>query len=154
MKNWASKFVEDHLPEHLFSYSAELIQNVRNSVNMTIALSGSPHEVVEELTELGFDKVYGSVFETKKGVYTGKVSVNFILGEEKAKFARKVSKELNIDLSRSMAFGDTDQDEPLLNIVGLPICVNPNKALREICESRGWKWLDRSELEKNPNITK
>ena len=149
VRNWAKEFVRGYLPRHLFSYSLELVRNVGDLVDMTIALSGSPLEVVEELEELGFDRIFGSLFELKEGVYSGRVSANLILGEEKAEFARHISKELDIDLKRSIAFGDTDQDEPLLGTVGLPIGMNPNQRLREICESRGWKWLGPADLAGN-----
>ncbi len=57
------------------------------------------------------------------------------------------SKELKINLSRSIAFGDTDQDAPLLSIVDFPVAVNPNKKLRQICETRKWLILEKEGLE-------
>lgn len=143
VKNWAIKFIKIYLPEHIFSYTKKLVHHVSNLVDVTIAISGSPLEVVEELKEIGFDMTYGSLFEEKFGVYTGRVLANLILGEEKAEFARKICEELDVDLSRSVAFGNTDQDAPLLSMVGLPIAVNPNKRLQEICISKGWRCLDK-----------
>jgi len=146
VKNWARKFIKIYLPEHIFPYSKQLVHHVGNLVDVTIAISGSPLEVVEELKEMGFNMTYGSLFEEKLGVYTGRVIANLILGEEKAEFARKICKELNVSLSRSIAFGNTDQDEPLLSMVGLPIAINPNKQLQEICISKGWRSLDKEGL--------
>lgn len=143
VKNWARKFTKIYLPNHIFSYTKKLVHHVNNLVDATIAISGSPLEVVEELKEMGFDMTYGSLFEEKFGVYTGRVLANLILGEEKAEFARKICEELDVDLSRSVAFGNTDQDAPLLSMVGLPIAVNPNKRLQEICISKGWRCLDK-----------
>ena len=152
VKSWAGKFMQSYLAEHLFSYSRKLVRSVSGLVDVTIALSGSPHEVVQEIKVVGFDKVHGSRFEVTSGVYTGRVLANLILGEEKAKLANRLSEEMSIDLERSIAFGDTDQDEPLLNIVGLPVGVNPTKRLRVICGSRGWKWLTRTDLNDIDNI--
>ncbi len=146
VRTWAKRFMKVYLPRQIFSYSKQLIHHVRNLVDVTIAISGSPIEVVEETRELGFDSVIGSLFEEKNGVYTGRVIANLILGEEKAEFARKVCEELDVDLSRTVAFGDTDQDESLLSIVRLPIAINPNKRLKDICTSRGWRWLEKEDL--------
>ncbi|MDH5687332.1 MAG: HAD-IB family hydrolase [Candidatus Bathyarchaeota archaeon] len=152
VKSWAGKFMQSYLAEHLFSYSEKLVRSVRGLVDVTIALSGSPHEVVQEIRVLGFDRVYGSRFEVTSGVYTGRVLTNLILGEEKAKLARKLSEELSIDLERSIAFGDTDQDESLLDIVGLPVGLNPTNRLKMICESRGWEWLAKTDLDDIDNV--
>ena len=152
VKSWAGKFIQSYLAEHLCSYSKELVHGVNGLVDVTIALSGSPYEVVQELKVLGFDRVHGSRFEVRSGAYTGRVLTNLILGEEKAKLAKKLSEELSIDLDRSVAFGDTDQDEPLLSIVGLPVGLNPTRRLKMICESRGWKWLAKTDLDDIENV--
>ena len=67
---------------------------------------------------------------------------------------KKISKELNISLSRSVAFGDTDQDAFLLNMVGLPLAINPNKKLRKICSSKDWLILEKEDLQNLTKITK
>lgn len=152
VKSWAGKFMEYYVQAHLFSFSENLVREVGNLVDVKVALSGSPHEVVEELGKMGFDKMYGSLFKITGHRYTGEVSANLILGEEKAELAKNLSRKFNIDLERSIAFGDTDQDELLLNMVGLPIALNPNRELREICESKGWKRFHTAELEKERSV--
>ena len=142
VKKSANRFMKAYLPEHLFHFTESLVRRVSEIVDVTITISGSPLEVVEELKVWGFDKIFGSIFEERLGVYTGGVLTNLILGEEKAKFAMKICKEMGIDLSKSLAFGDTDQDEPLLRMVGLPVAVNPNKKLQEICALQDWRRLE------------
>jgi len=146
VKTWARRFIDVYLPEHIYSYSKQLVRYVSNLVDVTVAISGSPLVVVAELEGLGFNRVYGSLFEEKDGVYTGKVILNLILGEKKAAFARKICEEMDVEPSRSVAFGDTDQDEPLLSMVGLPVAVNPNRKLREICIQKGGRCLDGEDL--------
>ncbi len=146
VKFWASKFMAVYTPKNILSYSKHLISHVKNLVDVTIAVSGSPQEPIAEIKQLGLDHAYGSFFEEQNGVYTGKVTVNLILGEKKAKTVTEVAQELNIDLSRSVAFGNTDQDEPTLNIVGVPIAVNPNKRLRQTSETNGWHVLENKDL--------
>jgi len=154
VKDWARKFVEVSLPERLFSYSRELVHLMNDLVDVMIAISGSPVEIVEELKALGFNMVYGSIFEQRDGVYTGRVAANLILGEEKATLAQKIGEEHRLDLSRSVAFGDTDQDEPLLSIIGIPVAINPNEKLREICRQKGWRYLEEEDMKDLKKITR
>lgn len=135
-----------YLPRHLFAYSKPLVHNISSLVDITIAVSGSPIETVTELSSMGFNRIYGSLFEERSGFYTSRVTENLILGEEKAKCAERIAKEQNIDLSKSLAFGDTDQDELLLSMVGLPFAIQPNNKLRDISTARGWSLLEKSDL--------
>jgi HAD superfamily hydrolase (TIGR01490 family) len=146
VKRYSKKFMKTYIPENIFHYSKSLIHKMGNQVDVTIALSGSPHEVVSKLKPLGFSGVYGSVFDKKNGVFTGEVVANLILGEEKARFARNISREWDVDLSRSIAFGDTDQDASMLSLVGFPVAINPNNKLKEICKEKSWKWFTTDDL--------
>ena len=47
-------------------------------------------------------------------------------------------KKHNINLIRSFAFGDTEQDLAFLLKVGNPIAVNPNQGLLRIAKEKGW----------------
>ena len=58
-----------------------------------------------------------------------------------------------MDLSRSVAFGDTDQDVPMFSLVGVPVAVNPNEKLRAICETKGWKWFTSENLMNFDSLT-
>ena len=106
-----------------------------------------PMKWLKKLEPLGFDRVYGSIFEEKCSIFTGRIVANLILGEVKAEYTRNICEELDVDLSRSVAFGDTDQDVPLMRLVGSPIAINPNARLKEICALKGWKLLESEDLD-------
>ncbi|MEM2926277.1 MAG: HAD-IB family hydrolase, partial [Candidatus Bathyarchaeia archaeon] len=135
-------FVDDYVPRNLFSYSKGLLDAAKSCFNLVIAISGSPQEVVEELKgKLGFDEGYGSLFTTNRsGAYTGTVKRNLILGSSKGRLLERLANSRSIDLSNSIAFGDTEEDEPLLRRVGRPIALNPNFSLLKICQKNGWPW--------------
>ena len=46
------------------------------------------------------------------------------------------------DLARSFAYSDSITDLPMLEAVGHPSAVNPDKALRKAAAERGWPVLD------------
>jgi len=47
-----------------------------------------------------------------------------------------------IDLTKSFAYSDSVTDLPLLQAVGNPVAVNPDKELRKAAEEHGWPIRD------------
>jgi phosphoserine phosphatase len=141
VKKLAEEFMGTYFTKNVFNYSKRLVRDSRKLVGLTIAISGSPQEVVSEVGGfLPFDEIHGSLFTTKAGVYTGMVKRNLILGGPKGDLIDEVSRHLMIDLSKSLAFGDTDQDGPALKKVGHPIAMNPNRSLLKLCVRNHWPW--------------
>jgi putative phosphoserine phosphatase/1-acylglycerol-3-phosphate O-acyltransferase len=139
VKRHAQSYMRVHVPSSILPYTAELIELVREKVDLVIALSGSPAEPIQCVAALGFHQAHGSVFEVKNGVYTGEITWNLILGERKAQYARIVAEAHGVDLSKTVSFGDSDQDAQTMSLTGLPIALNPSDAMRELCEARGWR---------------
>ena len=146
IESHAEAFMRSHVSKTLFWYSQMLVDAMRATVDMVIALSGSPIESIRRLHGLGFHSEYGSIFEKEEGIYTGRVESNLILGEAKAEAARRIAVEHGVDLSRSVAFGDSDQDAETLGLVGLPIALNPSPRMKSICGERGWLWYTEESI--------
>ena len=146
VESHAEAFMTSHVPETLLWYSRALVAAMRKTVDLVIALSGSPIEPIRRLHGLGFHSEYGTVFEKRGGVYTGRLESNLILGEVKAEAARRIAMEHRVDLGTSVAFGDSDQDAETLGLVGLPIALNPSPSMRGICEERGWQWYTEESI--------
>ena len=45
----------------------------------------------------------------------------------------------NLTLKDSIGVGDTEGDIPLLKMVEIPICINPNKNLFAVAMKEGWR---------------
>jgi phosphoserine phosphatase len=65
-------------------------------------------------------------------------------GEEKAVQVRRLAAERGYSLPGCYAYSDSVTDLPLLEIVGHPRAVNPDRALRRIAAVRGWPVLSFS----------
>ncbi len=81
--------------------------------------------------------VIGLLCETDDGVYTGR-AVRTCHGAGKAEAVRELAVQHAIDLARSTAYSDSASDLPLLETVGSPVAVNPDRALRRVADERGW----------------
>ncbi len=64
------------------------------------------------------------------------------MGPGKAEAMENVAREKGIDLSGSFSYYDSITDLPMLEAVGNPVAVNPEKELRAIAEERGWPILE------------
>lgn len=105
-----------------------------------MAISHSPKRIVEEFCKkLGFDKIYGQIFEiNNQKRFTGKVlQVEFIL--DKAKILKRAVEREKLTLKGSVGVGDTESDIPFLKMVETPICFNPNQKLYRYAKRAGWK---------------
>ncbi len=138
----AAKFIRT-VKVPYFSYAKELINLFKKNGYKTIIISGSNMELLNGYNKtLKADKIYGSIFEIKKGRYTGAVEINMSLEESKRRVLEKMA---NIDFPASFAFGDSDQDLAILERVGNPVALNPTKLLKKIAQERGWTVLTKKD---------
>ncbi len=106
-----------------------------------IIVSASGQEIVEPIGDLlGVDTVLATSMVVEHGRYTGEIE-NYLYGDNKAEAMRKLAEELGYDLSISYAYSDSITDLAMLEAVGHPYVVNPDKDLRKAAEERGWEIL-------------
>lgn len=135
----ASKEAVPFYKDRTYIFSTELMNQLRKDNFRLIAVSGSPHEIVEEYNKyLNFDAVFGSVYELDdQGFYTG--NTTFEPTVHKGHVVKQYVLENNLTLEGSYGVGDTESDAKFLEIVDNPIAFNPNQNLKEIAEENGWR---------------
>jgi HAD superfamily hydrolase (TIGR01490 family) len=84
---------------------------------------------------LVMDGAMGTRWEVEDGVYTGRLDGPFAYGEGKADRLRQFADERGIDLRQSWAYSDAASDLPMLEAVGHPVAVNPDRG------GGGWQRL-------------
>ena len=115
----------------------------------TYIVSASPVEIVSQFAEeMDMTGGLGTVGEIENGTYTGRLAEPFCYGEGKADALHKVAAEMGYDLSRSYAYTDSAGDLPMLEAVGHPVAVNPDRALEAIAFHRGWPIVEFSRTRK------
>jgi HAD superfamily hydrolase (TIGR01490 family) len=105
-------------------------------------VSATLQEIVDAIAEdLGFDGALGTVCEVRDGRYTGH-AVRALHAEAKAECVRELARREGFDLAECTAYSDSHTDLPFLDVVGHPVAVNPDRALRRIAGERGWPVLE------------
>jgi hypothetical protein len=75
------------------------------------------------------------------GVYSGEIDF-YAAGAGKVAAVKELAAERGYDLAECYAYSDSISDAPLLEIVGNPTAVNPDRALRKLAIERGWQILE------------
>ena len=126
----------------MYAEALELMEIHRAAGHRVYLVSASPEEIVLPLTDmLGVDGAICSRGEVDaEGRYTGRMAF-YAYGPEKATAMRELAARTGIDLSASSAYSDSATDLPMLEAVGRPVAVNPDRALAKVARERGWETL-------------
>ncbi len=125
----------------VYDEAVSLIETHHLAGRDVIIVSTSGSEVVEPIGEmLGADKVIATRMEVRDGKYTGDIGF-YAYAENKATAIRDLAQRRGYDLDRSYAYSDSVTDVHMLEAVGHPHAVNPDKDLRRIARDRGWPIL-------------
>jgi len=122
----------------VYAEPLHLVEQHRARGEPVYIVSATLQEIVDAIAEdLGFDGALGTICEVKDGKYTGH-ALRPLHAENKAAAVR----ELGFDLDECTAYTDSHTDLQLLESVGHPVVVNPDRALRRIAAERDWPVLE------------
>ena len=103
-----------------------------------VLLSGALDFILEPFEDLA-DDVLTARLEEENGVYTGELSGAPVAGEARARMLASFARRRKLDLSHSYAYADSISDLPMLEAVGNPVVVNPDRRLQKAAKQRGWQ---------------
>ena len=125
-----AKKVIEQKGDRVYTFSRERIKWHKDQGHIVIAISGSPSELVKEMSDkYNMDDYKGTIYKIgDNNNYTGEVIPMWdSLSKEKA--ILEMQEKYNIDLSQSYAYGDTSGDYTMFKLVGIPYAINPTKEL-------------------------
>ena len=134
--------LHDIIDPIVYDEAVERIQQHKSAGQDVVIVSSSGEEVVGPIGAMvGADYVLATrMVVSDDGKYTGEIE-RYVYGPEKAEAVRELAAERGYDLAASYAYSDSITDLSLLEEVGHPTAVNPDRALRKIAVERGWPIL-------------
>ena len=139
-----SELVDSALSEIIdplvYREAVELIESHQEAGRRVYLVSASPEEIVLPLARhLGVDDAIATRARIDAtGRYTGEVEF-YSAGEHKVTAIEAEAERYGLDLANSFAYSDSVTDVPMLETVGHPVAVNPDKGLLKIATERGWE---------------
>ncbi|HEX5456345.1 MAG TPA: HAD family phosphatase [Candidatus Saccharimonadales bacterium] len=122
--------------DQVYTYTRDLVKDLKDKGYYLIAISGSQYQIVEKVSEYyGFDEWTGTKY-TRIGDRFGGYE-EFPAGK-KGRALQEIIDKQGLSIEESIAVGDTESDIPMLELAENPIAFNPNKALLEHAKSKKW----------------
>ena len=135
--------VDEVISPLVYSEALALMEEHRREGREIVIVSIAPEEVVRPLAGyLGVDHVIASRSAVdEEGRYTGRLAF-YATGDAKAEAIRQLALRWDLDLERCFAYSDSAADLPMLEAVGQPFAVNPDRTLREAATERDWPVIE------------
>jgi HAD superfamily hydrolase (TIGR01490 family) len=126
----------------VYDEAVDLIEQHHAEGRDVVIVSTSGADVVEPIGEmLHADHVIATRMIQADGRYTGEIEF-YAYADNKASAIRELAEREGYDLGRSYGYSDSVTDLPMLEAVGHPTAVNPDKQLRRVATERGWPIVD------------
>lgn len=123
--------------QRLYPGAMELLREHKRSGHRVVLLSGALDFLLEPFADLADDVLCASL-EEENGAYTGELTGAPVAGEARARMLASFARRRGLDLSRSYAYADSISDLPMLEAVGNPVAINPDRRLASAATERGW----------------
>ena len=148
---WHRSEIEQLVEETLDEVAAPLVyaealflidEHKRNGRDVYI-VSASPEQVVRPVARhVGVSKIIASRVKTDEAGFFLPELERYAMGQGKVDAINEIVEQQDIDLEGSYAYSDSITDLPMMEMVGNPVAVNPEKELRKVTEERGWPILE------------
>ena len=134
---------EQYVMPRLFKEGAECVDEHKAKGHHTVIATAAGEYMSEKVrVQLGADGKIAAVAAVVDGRLTDQVEMPMPYGEGKEILARRYAERMGVSLADCWFYSDSLADVPLLQAVGHPFAVNPQRAVRRIAAERGWPVLN------------
>ncbi len=141
VKSIVNETLHDIVTPLVFAEAADLIAAHKLCGRDVVVVSASGEEIVGPIARaLGATHAMATRMVVEDGKYTGDVAF-YCYGEGKVQAIRELAAREVYPLEYCYAYSDSITDLPMLEAVGHPSVVNPDRGLRKEATERGWPVL-------------
>lgn len=143
LKEACREIVDRHMIGKSYDATVELAAMHLAAGQQVWLVSATPVQIGQALAErLGFTGALGTVAEEEDGKFTGRLVGDILHGPGKKHAVAALAALEKLDLSKCTAYSDSINDLPMLEMVGAPVAINPDRALRRHARAQGWAVRD------------
>jgi HAD superfamily hydrolase (TIGR01490 family) len=141
VKAIVNETMHDIVTPLVFAEAAQLIADHKLCGRDVVVVSASGEEIVAPIARaLGATHAMATRMVVADGKYTGEIAF-YCYGEGKVQAIRELAAREGYPLEHCYAYSDSITDLPMLQAVGHPSAVNPDRALRKEAIAHGWPVL-------------
>jgi putative phosphoserine phosphatase/1-acylglycerol-3-phosphate O-acyltransferase len=127
----------------VYPEARELVRaHARAGHTVVLASSATRYQLAALADDLGVQDILCSEVELVRGYFSGYTKGPVLWGPAKAAAVGEFAADRNVDLERSFAYANGDEDVPFLETVGNPRALNPADELARVAHRRGWPSTD------------
>jgi len=135
-------FDEKILPS-IYPDTQVLLEEDRRQGFLPVLVSGELDVALDEVIRyLGFQSIICNRLVFRDGIATGEVEAPLIAEEEKVRAMEALCRQYGTEMKQCKAYSDSFSDLPMLEAVGTPAAVNPDRRLKRVAREHGWAILD------------
>lgn len=118
---------------------ARMQEHKNNNVHIMLVSGAFTPLLDAVLVDLPIDEIIGTIIPFKDGLYDPEGEIQHIQAKRKNEKIFEALDNKQIDWKNSYAYGDTFSDVSVLELVGNPVAVDPDKKLHAIAKKRKWE---------------
>ncbi len=136
---WREQFVTEKIEPIILPAGLQLIQKHRDAGDTLLIITATNAFVTTPIAQrLGIEHLIATTPEMIDGCYTGQVEGTPSYKEGKIERLNQWLANNHHNLDGSYFYSDSHNDIPLLEIIDKPIAVDPDEALTQHAQNRGW----------------
>jgi HAD superfamily hydrolase (TIGR01490 family) len=134
---------DETIAARIYSGSRALAQLHLDAGERVWLVTATPVELATIIARrLNLTGALGTRAEHVDGLFTGRLIGDLLHGAAKAAAVQELAEREGLDLALCSAYSDSINDIPMLSLVGRAVAVNPDSALRDEAQKRGWEIRD------------
>ncbi len=134
-----ARLFKERIAGMVYPEARELVRAHRRAGHtVVLASSATRYQLAALADDLEVDNVLCSEVEIVKGYFTGFISGEVLWGEAKARAVQEFAQSEGVELERSFAYANGDEDVAFLATVGNPRALNPQGGLERVAAERDW----------------
>lgn len=138
----ATEFCALEVVPRLYGPAVQRLQLHQRRGDTVALLSGTLEPIAHALAvHLGIEHVVATVCAQRGGRFTADPPLVHPFGPEKLVVADRMAAELGTGLRSATAYADSAHDLALLEAVGTPVAVSPDRRLLRTARAHGWEML-------------
>ena len=139
----AGRLLDEQIRPTIYPAARDALAADREAGYRLVLLSGELDLALRPVAEeLGFDDLVCNQLVFRNRVASGEVVAPLLAEREKAAAIRRICQAHGTTPATARAYSDSLSDLPMLEAVGQPFAVNPERRLRSVALARGWPIVD------------